>query len=63
MVGLAAVFLLVLGTAFFVAAEFSLVAVERSRLESLAESGSRRAKRALAMSRSLSFHLSARNSA
>ncbi|MDQ6698520.1 MAG: hemolysin family protein [Actinomycetota bacterium] len=58
MVGLAAVFLLVLGTAFFVAAEFSLVAVERSRLESLAASGSRRAKRALAMSRALSFHLS-----
>ncbi len=57
-VGLAAVFLLICGTAFFVAAEFSLVAVERSRLESLAASGSRRAKRALGMSRALSFHLS-----
>jgi len=57
-VGLLAVFLLILGAAFFVAAEFSLVAVERTRLESMAASGSSRAKRALAMSRSLTFHLS-----
>ena len=57
MVGLAAVFLLILGTAFFVAAEFSLVAVERTRLETMAESGNRRASRALAMARALSFLL------
>jgi len=56
--GLLAVVLLILGTAFFVAAEFALVAVERSRLETMAAGGSRSAKRALAMTKVLSFHLS-----
>jgi putative hemolysin len=42
-----AVLLLVLGNAFFVAAEYALVTARRSRLMELAESGSRRAKIAL----------------
>jgi putative hemolysin len=42
-----AVLLLVLGNAFFVAAEYALVTARRSRLMELAESGSRRAKMAL----------------
>jgi CBS domain containing-hemolysin-like protein len=50
---------LILATAFFVAAEFAVVAVERSRLDSLAEQGSRAARTALAVHRRLSFHLSA----
>ena len=56
--GLLAVVLLILGTAFFVAAEFALVAIERSRLEALAADGDRRAQRALAMLQRLSFYLS-----
>jgi len=40
---IAAVLLLVLANGFFVASEFSLVAVRRSRIEVLAESGDRRA--------------------
>ncbi len=50
---------LILGTAFFVAAEFAVVAVDRSRLETLAEQGSGAARTALAIHRRLSFHLSA----
>src|ERR671919_928186 len=42
-----AVLLLVLGNAFFVAAEYALVTARRSRLMELAESGSRRARMAL----------------
>jgi magnesium and cobalt exporter, CNNM family len=42
-----AVLLLVLGNAFFVAAEYALVTARRSRLMELAESGNRRAKMAL----------------
>jgi putative hemolysin len=42
-----AVLLLVLGNAFFVAAEYALVTARRSRLTELAESGNRRAKMAL----------------
>jgi putative hemolysin len=42
-----AVLLLVLGNAFFVAAEYALVTARRSRLQELAESGSRRARIAL----------------
>ncbi len=56
--GLLAVAALVLATAFFVAAEFAVVAVERTRIEALAQEGSRRAKAALAVHRRLSFHLS-----
>ena len=56
--GLLAVVLLILGTAFFVAAEFALVAIERSRLEAMAADGDRRAQRALAMLQRLSFYLS-----
>ena len=39
------VLLLVLANGFFVAAEFAFVGVRRSRIETLAESGDRRAKR------------------
>jgi putative hemolysin len=42
-----AVLLLVLGNAFFVAAEYALVTARRSRLMELSESGNRRAKMAL----------------
>ena len=53
-----AVALLILATAFFVAAEFALVAVDRVRLEAEAEAGRMRARVALAVVRRLSFHLS-----
>lgn len=53
-----AVLLLILATAFFVAAEFALVAVDRSRVEHLAQKGSRRARVTLSVLRRLSFHLS-----
>ncbi|MDP8959890.1 MAG: hemolysin family protein [Actinomycetota bacterium] len=49
---------LILVNAFFVAGEFSLVAVDRNRVERLAEEGGRRADRALRALRSLSFQLS-----
>jgi putative hemolysin len=42
-----AVLLIVLGNAFFVVAEYSLVTARRSRLEELAEAGSRRARTAV----------------
>jgi putative hemolysin len=42
-----AVFLIVLGNAFFVAAEYALVTARRSRLEEMAEEGSLRARLAL----------------
>jgi putative hemolysin len=42
-----AVLLLVLGNAFFVAAEYALVTARRSRLQELAQTGSRRARMAL----------------
>src|SRR3954453_11387076 len=58
LVGVLAVVLLTLGTALFVAAEFSLVAAERPRLEAAAREGDRRAARALRAVRSLSFQLS-----
>lgn len=44
--------------AFFVAGEFGLVTVKRSRVTRLAEEGDRRASRILAGLRRLSFHLS-----
>jgi CBS domain containing-hemolysin-like protein len=43
-VGLAIVFVLVLANGFFVAAEFALVAVRRSRIDQLAEAGDSRAQ-------------------
>lgn len=56
--GLLAVAFLVLATAFFVAAEFAIVTIDRSRLETMAEGGTRGARTALAVHRRLSFHLS-----
>src|SRR4051812_50140153 len=54
--GLAAVALLVLATAFFVAAEFAIVATDRTRLEVRASGGSRGARVALAVHRRPSYH-------
>ncbi|HUF33270.1 MAG TPA: hemolysin family protein [Acidimicrobiales bacterium] len=56
--GLAAAALLILANAFFVAAEFALVAVDRERVEVLAAVGGRRARRAAAALGRLSFNLS-----
>jgi len=52
------VLVLILANAFFVGAEFALVAVDRDRVEHLAGQGNRRARSALAALRRLSFHLS-----
>jgi CBS domain containing-hemolysin-like protein len=57
-VGLGAVIALILVNAFFVAMEFALVAVDRTRLEMAAEGGSRAAGVAMQLLRSLSFNLS-----
>lgn len=56
--GLLAVALLILAHAFFVAGEFSIVAVDRAKVERLAEEGNRRAKSTLKAQRTLSFQLS-----
>ena len=56
--GLLAVLLLILGTGFFVAAEFGYVAVDRSRIEAEAAGGGRRARAVRAILRRLSFYLS-----
>jgi CBS domain containing-hemolysin-like protein len=53
------VLLLVIANGFFVAAEFSLVGVRRSRIQILAESGSRSAKRVIALLDDLNAYLSA----
>ncbi|SHH46163.1 Hemolysin, contains CBS domains [Jatrophihabitans endophyticus] len=58
LVGLAAVIVLTLGTALFVAAEFSLVAADRAELENAQRHGDRAAGRALQAVRTLSFQLS-----
>ncbi len=58
LLGVLAVLLLTLGTALYVAAEFSLVAVERPQLEAAARQGDRRAARVLGAVRTLSFQLS-----
>jgi CBS domain containing-hemolysin-like protein len=55
---LGAVVLLILLTGFFVAAEFAIVAVDRSLVERKAKEGERSAKRILASLRNLSFELS-----
>ncbi|MGH9137938.1 MAG: hemolysin family protein [Acidimicrobiales bacterium] len=57
-VGLLAVVFLVLANAFFVAVEFALVAVDRPRIEGLADDGNRRARILLSLLRRLSFELS-----
>src|SRR4051795_13202509 len=56
--GLTAVALLLLLTAFFVAAEFSFVAVDRSRIESMALHGHRGARLVERVIAHLPFHLS-----
>jgi CBS domain containing-hemolysin-like protein len=56
--GLAAAALLIMANAFFVAVEFALVAVDRDRVDVLAEGGSRRARHAAAALGRLSFNLS-----
>jgi CBS domain containing-hemolysin-like protein len=56
---LSVVLLLVAANGFFVAAEFALVAVRRSRIQVLADSGSRNAKRVLSLLDGLNAYLSA----
>lgn len=56
---LVAVFLLVLANGFFVAAEFALVGVRFSRIETLVASGSRSAKRLMGLLQNLNAYLSA----
>ena len=56
--GLALVVLLILGNAWFVAAEFALVATRRTRLEAQAAAGDRGAARVLRLLERLSFALS-----
>ena len=53
------VFLLVFANGFFVASEFALVGVRRSRIETLAESGDRRASRLLELLNHLNAYISA----
>lgn len=53
------VFLLVFANGFFVAAEFALVGVRRSRIETLAQNGDGRAKRLLRLLNNLNAYLSA----
>ncbi|MFH1330661.1 MAG: hemolysin family protein [Actinomycetota bacterium] len=57
-VGLLAVVALILLNGFFVAGEFSLVAVERSRIERLAQEGDKRSRRILTSLHNLAFELS-----
>jgi CBS domain containing-hemolysin-like protein len=56
---LVAIVLLVFLNGFFVAAEFALVGVRRSRIETLAESGDRRAQRLISVLDNLNAYLSA----
>lgn len=56
--GFLAVALLVSANAFFVAAEFGLIAVDRSRIDEEAERGSRSASRVQNLVENLSYHLS-----
>lgn len=58
-VKLFAVLLLVAANGFFVAAEFALVGVRSSRVETLAASGNRSAKRLMALLQNLNAYLSA----
>ena len=56
--GLLAIVALLAANAFFVAAEFSLVAVDRARMEAAADAGDARARRVVALLRRLTIHLS-----
>ena len=56
---LAAVVLIVLANGFFVAAEFAFVGVRRPRIEALAESGDRRARRLIRILDNMNAYLSA----
>ncbi|MFD1020913.1 hemolysin family protein [Thalassobacillus hwangdonensis] len=56
---LAAVALLIILTAFFVASEFAIVKVRKSKLESKANEGNKRAKAALKVTNNLDYYLSA----
>jgi len=56
--GLVAVVVLLAANAFFVVAEFALVAVDRARIEAAAVAGDRRAARVAALLRHLTAHLS-----
>ena len=58
MLGLVAVVALIAANAFFVGAEFSLVASDRTRIEKEAQEGNRGAQRTLGLLRRLSYHLS-----
>ena len=54
-----AVFLLVLANGFFVASEFALVGVRRSRIETIAAHGNRGAQRLLRLLDNLNAYISA----
>ena len=56
--GLVAIGVLLVVNAFFVAAEFSLVAVERARIDAASEAGERPARRVRRLQESLTRHLS-----
>ncbi|MCP2241444.1 Hemolysin, contains CBS domains [Lentzea aerocolonigenes] len=56
--GLLAIVVLTVATGYFVAQEFAYMAVDRGRLQQLAEAGSRPAERALRVTSKLSFMLS-----
>ncbi len=58
LLGMVVVGLITVATGYFVAQEFAYMAVDRSRLASLSESGDTSAKRALAVTRRTSFMLS-----
>src|SRR5919199_1981514 len=57
--GIFAVFLLVFANGFFVASEFALVGVRRSRIATLAAGGDRRARRLLGLIDNLGAYISA----
>ena len=57
--GLAAILVLVLANAYFVAAEFALVSARRTRLEELARAGDRKAMLVARVVQSLSRYISA----
>ncbi|WP_173916885.1 hemolysin family protein [Halobacillus sp. Marseille-Q1614] len=56
---LAAVALLIILTAFFVASEFAIVKVRKTKMEARANDGDKRAKRALKLTNNLDYYLSA----
>ncbi|GAA1190385.1 hemolysin family protein [Prauserella alba] len=58
LLGIVIILAVIAANGYFVAQEFAYMAVDRSRLAALAESGNRSAKRALAITRRTSFMLS-----